>query len=628
MTEQKPDADFESLLSYLKSSRAFDFTSYKRTTLMRRVSKRMQAVEIDRFLDYIDYLEVHPDEFEHLFNTILINVTGFFRDPATWDALSSDVIPRLLALKNGQLRIWSAGCSSGEEPFTIAMLFAEAFGLEQYRERVKIYATDVDEEALNQGRHAMFSDRQIAAVPTRLREKYFDPVNDRYAFNKELRRSVIFGRHDLLQDAPISRVCLLVCRNTLMYFHAEAQTKILERFNYALDHGCFLVLGRAEMLLSRTNIFVPIDLKRRVFTKNMIGVDRRAAWPATGQPQSSEDAERMRVLEAALDFSPDAHLVLNQQRVLSHANQRARGLFGLGASDIGRPLQDLDISYRPVELRSLVDQALLERHHVSIKELEWTSPAGETIYLDLMVQPLTDSSGDEIGIGVTFRDVSRFKRLQDDYRASNQELEAAYEELQSTNEELETTNEELQSTVEELETTNEELQSTNEELETMNEELQSTNEELHTANDELTQRGVELNDAYAFQQAVMTSLQQSFIVVDQDLRVQEWNQQSADLWGLRADEVLGIPLFDLDIRLPTDPLMGAIRGCLAGRTDSQPLVLDAVNRRGKSVRVGVRCTPLAHNSRDVRGVIVAMEVLPTPEPSTNDECGRGERHEY
>src|SRR5687767_13705810 len=229
----------------------------------------MIEIGIGSYSDYLDYLELHADEFTALFNTILINVTGFFRDPEAWGFLRTEVLPPLVAAKGSTetLRVWSAGCASGEEAYTLAILLAELLGPAEVRDRVKIYATDDDEEALTHARHGSYSEREIRGVPTDLLDRYFDLTGGRYVFRKDLRRSVIFGRNDLVQDAPISRIDLLVCRNTLMYLNAETQSRILSRFHFALGDGGILFLGKAEMLLSHGSLFLPIDLKRRVFYK-------------------------------------------------------------------------------------------------------------------------------------------------------------------------------------------------------------------------------------------------------------------------------------------------------------------------------------------------------------------------
>ena len=174
LTQEQPD--FENLLDYLKRSRGFDFSGYKHTSLGRRIHKRMEQVEAHSYADYIDYLEVHPDEFVHLFNTILINVTGFFRDPASWDFIGHEIIPRIVRGKrpNEPIRIWSAGCATGEEAFTLAMLFTEYLGAASFAERVKIYATDIDEEALNKARQASYTDKEVERMPTEYLDKYFE----------------------------------------------------------------------------------------------------------------------------------------------------------------------------------------------------------------------------------------------------------------------------------------------------------------------------------------------------------------------------------------------------------------------------------------------------------------------
>jgi two-component system, chemotaxis family, CheB/CheR fusion protein len=252
MTTDDANGDLEVLLDYLRRSRGFDFTGYKRTSLSRRIEKRMQTVGADGYLGYLDHLEVDPEEFTHLFNTILINVTGFFRDPLAWEYLAAEVLPRLAADKrDGEpIRVWSAGCASGEEAYTLAMAIAEALGPETVKERVKIYATDVDEDALNQARQARYTAKQVESLPPELLERYFERNGHGYVFSKELRRSVIFGRHDLIQDAPISRIDLLVCRNTL-YLNSDPQAHVLARFNFALREGGYLFLGKAEISSAR-----------------------------------------------------------------------------------------------------------------------------------------------------------------------------------------------------------------------------------------------------------------------------------------------------------------------------------------------------------------------------------------
>jgi two-component system CheB/CheR fusion protein len=297
-------AEFEALLAHLKLSRGVDFTAYKRSSLMRRVTVRMQTIGAKSFGAYLDFLQVDPEEFTRLFNTILINVTSFFRDTTSWEYVREHVVPRLVGAPGATdlIRVWSAGCASGEEAYSIAMLLAEALGTEAFRERVKIYATDVDEEALDQARHATYGLRTAEDVPPALLGAYFDRQDDRYVFNKELRRSVIFGRHDLIQDAPISRVNLLLCRNCLMYFNAEAQARILGRFHFAVAPRGVLFLGKAETLLAHGGAFEPLEAKRRLFLKTERQSDMRSLTLAG--PIEQDGMRSLR--EAAADTGPVA----------------------------------------------------------------------------------------------------------------------------------------------------------------------------------------------------------------------------------------------------------------------------------------------------------------------------------
>jgi two-component system CheB/CheR fusion protein len=612
MTAEK-DPKFEGLLDHIQRSRGFDFTGYKRSSLMRRMLKRMQAVGVGQFTDYMDYLEVHPEEFSQLFNTILINVTAFYRDEPAWDYLGREIIPRILADKKADdpIRVWSAGCASGEEAYTLAMLFAEALGPEAFHQRAKIYATDVDEEALSQARQARYGEKELGSVPAGLRQKYFETAGGHQAFRADLRRSVIFGRHDLVQDAPMSRLDLLVCRNTLMYFNAETQRKILARFHFALNDAGYLFLGKAEMLLTHSNVFSPIALEHRIFAKaqTVNPRDRLVVLAQTGNGDAVNHIGRpLRLREVAFDAGSMAQVVVDPDGHLALANERARRLFSLTPKDLGRPLQDLELSYRPVELRSLIEQAYAERRFVKVTNVERRFPDGTVQYFDVQATPLQDNGASFLGASVTFDDVTHRQRLQLELQRSTQELETAYEELQSANEELETTNEELQSTNEELETTNEELQSTNEELETMNEELHSTNQELETLNAELHQRSNELATTNAFLQSILASLHAGVAVVDGQLNVLVWNHRAEDLWGLRSDEVRGRSLLVLDIGLPVEQL--PVSAFLTGKAEYEEVALSATNRRGKAIQCHITCTPFLGTNGERAGVVLLMEEAP------------------
>jgi two-component system CheB/CheR fusion protein len=610
--ENDQDRNFDDLLKMVKESRGFDFTGYKRSTLERRINRRIAVVGLSTFAEYRDYLELEPEEFSQLFESMLINVTGFFRDPLAWQALQEQVIPELLSAKGVKtpVRVWSAGCATGEEAYTLAIVLAEAMGVDQFRERVKIYATDLDEDALQQARAGTYEVDALANVPEDLMDTYFEPAGSRRAFRRDLRRQVIFGRNDLTHDAPISRVDLLAARNTLMYFNAETQASIVRRFHFALSYPGYLFLGKAEMLLNHSDRFQPVDLRKRLFRKASPTILMESGPPASWSDTAGRERVGDRLESAALTSAPAVQLAVDLADKLRVANSAAEALFNLRPRDVGRPFQDLEVSYRPVELRSRIDQVRKELRPVELHDVEWLRPgSSESGYYDISVVPLFGAPGDLIGVGVSFVDVTRYRRVRDELAYANTELERAYEELQSLNEELETTNEELQSTNEELETTNEELQSTNEELETMNEELQSTNDELQVINAELRGRTEELNRTNGFLGAVLRSLGSAVIVLTENLRVRVWSPGAEDLWGLRPEEAESRDVLSLDIGLPAAEIAPWLREVLAGADGSGTSVIDlsALNRRGKTVKLRVAASPMRSEDGAISGLILVID---------------------
>jgi two-component system CheB/CheR fusion protein len=598
MAEPQSDgADLSRLLDHIRQTRGFDFAGYKRTTLVRRIAKRMQDVGCETLPDYIDYLEVHPNEFTQFFNTILISVTSFFRDATAWGFIAQEIVPRIVSGKapGSPIRIWSAGCATGQEAYSLAMTFAESLGPDQFRDRVKIYGTDVDDDALARARQAYYTPKEVESVPPELMNSYFEESNGGFAFSKELRQSVIFGRHDLVRDAPISRLDLLVCRNTLMYFNAETQAVVLDRFRFALNGAGYLFLGKAETLLTKSETFRPLDLKLRIFSSVPDALRPRAAPVTDVDPGTLSERPRLGLRDSALLEGRLPLVLVDVNGTVALVNVAARHLFGIGEAEVGLPVQDLKLSYRPVELRSILEQCYVDRQPVERKEIPWERTPGRVQLFDVVVTPLFDvfngSEGVVIGASITYAEVTQYRKLQ--------------EELDHSTRELETTNDELQSTIEELETTNDELQSTIEELETTNEELQSTNDELQAVNEELQSRGDQLDEANIYLQSILGGLGRGVVVLDREMAVRLWNHWSEDLWGLHSDEAEGRHFLNLDIGLPVEKLLPAIRECLERGSEKQ-VAIPARNRRGRDFVCSVTATVLGQPD-DPIGVIVLME---------------------
>lgn len=267
--QSAPDIEIGPLLELIKSEHGLDFSGYRRPSLARRVAKRMKTLGLLDVSAYHDLLCMCQRERERLIDAILINVTSFFRDEASWTFLAEKVVPELLRRKQGapKIRVWSAGCASGEEAYTLAMIFARAMGMDDFVKRVTIHATDVDDHALNSGRRGRYTEDQVRHLPPTLLREFFRRIDDSYAIRAQLRQRVTFHRHDIISDPPIMHVDLLSCRNTLIYLNPETQARILNRFHRALNDGGILFLGRAETLLPDESAFRPIDLKRRISAK-------------------------------------------------------------------------------------------------------------------------------------------------------------------------------------------------------------------------------------------------------------------------------------------------------------------------------------------------------------------------
>ncbi|EDX74014.1 CheR methyltransferase, SAM binding domain [Coleofasciculus chthonoplastes PCC 7420] len=246
--------ELETLLEHLKYSRGCDLTGYKRSSLERRFHVRMRQLKIDSYADYLHYLQRHSQEYIPLLNTVLINLTSFFRDRASWEYLANELIPKIIASKqpDESIRVWSAACASGQEVYSLIILFAEVLGIESCLQRLQFIATDWDKDALSQARNGTYKPRDVSEITADLLEKYFEQTEQGdYSFHRQLYRTIIFARHNLVEDAPMSKIDLLVCRNALMYFKSDIQITILIRFHFGLKNNGFLFLGQPEMVMTR-----------------------------------------------------------------------------------------------------------------------------------------------------------------------------------------------------------------------------------------------------------------------------------------------------------------------------------------------------------------------------------------
>ena len=547
------EVSLKELLQELAEQRNFDFRGYKKTTLERRFRRRMFQLNLGTYEDYGEYIRKHPDEVNQLLSTILINVTEFFRDPPAWEILRHEILPsRLKRIKPGHsFRVWSAGCASGEESYSVAILLAEHFGPRIQDYDIKIYATDIDEEALNTARRGEYSLDSVRRVRPEWREKYFHGKG-LLRVNREIRRLLIFGRSNLAHDAPISHVDLLVCRNLLIYFDSELQKQILARLHYALEPGGVLFLGKSESQLTNSQTFQRLNARWRIFRRitNVPAVDGRSEPEPDmtedvthGSSRNRQEVEVLRQQQRYLLETIRMGIVsLNTDEIVVQNNSFALTLLGLQPTNLaGKRLTDTDVFTRIPDLAPHMQST--RTNNESSRFQTYLKAGPEDRLVEVTVRPVLDEKGQRSGTLIYVEDQTVQEKLQ----TTVEELESTSEELQSANEELETTNEELQSTNEELETTNEELQSTNEELETTNEELQSLNEELETTNQELEERTRELDQVNSVYAQTLEKIRLPVMLVNHEGQIEFWNAMALRLFGFKSRPPVDLTLDQLPV---------------------------------------------------------------------------------
>ncbi len=618
------DLTLQQLVSELAVEQGPDLRGYKLTSLERRVRKRMSEVGVSTFRDYLSLARANPAENISLLNTILINVTEFFRDPQAWQCLREEGLPAALReLQPGDpLRVWSLGCATGEEPYSIAILLSEYLGTSQADYNIKIYATDIDEEALTIARRGEYPVERLRRVPATLREKYFTGRGSILRINRDIRRLTIFGRSNMLSDAPISHCNLVVCRNVLIYFDSHTQNQVISRMQYALEPGGVLFLGKAESQLASYSVFRPLDTRWRVFQKSPAGLaegdsqnDGRAQTPAAGGTEVAQhEMESLQLYQRyILETVKSGLLVLGDDDIILNHNDALIRVFGLNDNKLmGKRLQNTELAYRCPELSSRLESLRNSTGDTTQFQCS-TSSMGEDRILNVVLRQVVGADK-RAGLVIYAEDVTARERLQDTIaklegtgerlQSANEELETTNEELQSTNEELETTNEELQSTNEELETTNEELQSTNEELATTNEELQSLNEELETMNEELGHRTQELHQLSQRYAETLKSMPWPVALVDNAETIQLWNAAAQRVFGVGSVSVVGVGIDSLPVQVEVRAALIRRYRSVLQKGKGSILHTASLNTRHELGDFDVHFTPVFNNNREVEGVLI------------------------
>ena len=628
--DSQPPDGLQAIVSLLRNHTKIDFRSYRKGTLLRRIERRMGLQQINSARRYLELLKNKPSELDLLFKDLLICVTGFFRDAPAWDELGAQVLAKLVAEDGYEtpIRAWLPGCATGEEAYSLAIVAAEQAALVQSPRRIQVFATDVENGALEIARAGVYPESIALDVSPQRLQRFFTREDHRYRVAKSIRESVTFASHNLISDPPFSKLDLVSCRNLLIYLEPDVQRKLIALFHFALKPRGFLFLGASENAGEGDDLFTPVSKRWRIynryglaknpvvdipFPKRVTPAIREAAQ-ATSQPTLSTLAERQMLGH----FAPAAVVV----------NRNGQILHFFGATDrylnlpTGAPTLDLAMLARePLKpiLRAALHDGIRKRHRASLETTITSGRARST--LRITVAPVSGTAEEEGLSLVIFEDAPASKARQGAKAARDQqrdivhrleaELKMTKRDQQSLVEQLETSNEELKAANEEVTSTNEELQSTNEELESSKEELQSMNEELSTVNAQLQEKVSELTVLNDDLTNLLAATEIATVFVDADLRVSRFTEAATRLLNLIPSDI-GRPISHLASNLVDFDLSREVEAVLRTRTTIERSVQSRDNQH-----VIVRVLPYVREGKASQGVVVTLTDVTALKASEN-----------
>ena len=629
--EDKTQNALEKAVILLRGHTGHDFTLYKRNTLFRRIERRMGIHQIGKMAAYVRYLQENSQELDLLFKELLIGVTNFFRDPAAWEFLRKQAIPDLVANRapGHALRAWVPGCSTGEEAYSLAIVFREA--IEQMKPKksfaLQIFATDLDRDAIDKARQGFFPENIAADVSSERLGRFFAKQDGGYRVRKEIREMVIFAPQNLIMDPPFTKLDILSCRNLLIYLTAEVQKKLIPLFHYSLSPGGLLLLGSAETIGTYTDLFSPLNGKSRIYRRREAAVRAgpvefptsfNAGPPAAAEtrpvPKMGDSLQSLAEQLVLQRYAPPSVLA-NDKGDIFYISGRTGKYLEPAAGKANWNLFAMTREGLRYELAGAFQKALRQKGNVVLHGLKIGTDGGEQ-RVDLIVQRLDEPGALHGLVMVTFTDVaapvtgqpvplSRPKTHSARPAELEREILRVRAEARATHEEMQTAQEELRSANEELQSTNEELQSTNEELTTSKEEMQSLNEELQTVNAELQAKVDELSRASNDMKNLLNSTDIATLFLDNDLNVRRFTPQATNIIKLIPGDV-GRPITDLVSNLKYTDLADDVREVLRTLSTKEGSV---AARDGRWF--AVRIMPYRTSEDRIEGVVITFADITT-----------------
>lgn len=615
------------IAAVLRNRTSHDFHGYKPNTFLRRVQRRMQVTQTDTIENYLEYLRTEADEANNLFNDLLIGVTHFFRDTKEFEFLEREVIPKLFEGKGAgdHIRVWVLGCATGEEAYSIAILLREHMASLDIVPHIQIFATDIDNRALAQARVGRYAASAVKDVAADRLARWFVKEGETYSVVKELREMCLFSQHNLIKDAPFSRLDMVSCRNLLIYLGAELQNRVIPLFHFALRPGGYLFLGNSENVSRHAKLFTPVDRRFRIFrqietmTRLLPDFPLSAAAErntSSGTPSGMRSTvNNVSVLtkqtERIMERYAPAYMIVDENHDVLHFSGRTGKFIDPPSGHASLNVFNLIHRDLRIDLRAALHKAETDKTGVKVSGLK-VGQNGSALLVTMSIEPIDPAPGQPPRFMVILQDgqvvgeddagsvipsagqEEHVRRLEDELRQARDRLQATVEELESTNEELKASNEEYQSV-------NEELQSSNEELETSKEELQSLNEELQTVNGELAHRVEELARANSDLRNLLDSTQIAAVFLDNDLRIKSFTPAITDIFHL-IDTDLGRPIHHIAARIAYDDLEQDARRVI--RT------LSSIERETKNPQTGsqylIRVLPYRSVDNVIEGAVLTF----------------------
>jgi two-component system CheB/CheR fusion protein len=644
--EEKDQSALEKVLILLRAKTGHDFSMYKRSTIYRRIERRMGIHQIDRIAGYVRYLQENTQEVELLFKELLIGVTNFFRDPTAWEQLQGEALPVLLASRaaGGVLRAWSAGCSTGEEAYSLAIAFRET--LEQAKPaknlKLHIFATDLDRDAIDKARQGFYPANIVADVSAARLRRFFIKEENGYRVGKDIREMVTFATQNLIMDPPFTKLDILICRNLLIYLTPELQKKVLPLFHYSLNPDGVLFLGSAETISTFTDLFGPLNIKSRLFRRRESVLRAEPlAFPATFthlaagalkeimMPKPAANLQSLADQLLLQHFSPPAVLTNDKGDILYISGRTGKYL----EPAAGKANWNIFAMAREglrFDLGTAFQKALRQKEAIIVAGVKVEGGGGPQS-VDITVQSIEEPEALRGMVMIVFNDVATPLEKKAPGRsrpaaAGNaripelvQELQHMRETLQTTREEMQSSQEELRSTNEELQSTNEELQSTNEELTTSREEMQSLNEELQTVNAEQQSKMDDLARVNDDMRNLLNSTEIVTVFLDGKLHVRRFTIGADKLFKLIPGDV-GRPLSDIASDLIYPGMKEEAREVLRTLVFSERQIA-ATNGRWYSVRI----MPYRTMEDVIGGVVITFADITTAKTLESELRAENER---